>query len=306
VDSAETVTIPAVTDDRPLTTDNHAADEAAADDEAARRRGRHRAELDAAAAPALRRRQAVENSPGPGRPPLLANATVEAVPRDDAPGSSDAHLSAEAPNSAEAPFLADEPAKRRTHSRRRSILIRSAIVVVVAAVVAILLRAFVVQPYYIPSESMEPTLHGCSGCSEDHVLVDKVTYRFASIKAGDIVVFNRPKNADVADKVLIKRVVATAGQKVQLRRDASGQWDGKVYVNGLSLEEGYVNKKCGARPTLPLTSTTTWVIPKDHVFVMGDNRCDSIDSRTFGPITDSSVIGRAFLIIWPLSRFGGI
>ena len=75
-----------------------------------------------------------------------------------------------------------------------------------------------------------------------------------------------------------------------------------MYVNGLLLDEPYVNKRCGARPDLPLNGVTKWKIPEGDVFVMGDNRCNSFDSRAFGPIKDSSIVGRAFAIIWPLSR----
>jgi len=205
----------------------------------------------------------------------------------------------------------DEPdeatlAKRSRRRRARSFTIRTLIVLIVAGVVAVLLRLFVVQPYYIPSESMEPTLHGCSGCSDDHVLVDKISYRFQDVKAGDVVVFHKPPNADVPDKVLVKRVIALAGDKVQLRRNAKGAWDGKVYVNGLPLDESYIDKDCPAPVTVPLTSTTSWTIPKGDVFVMGDNRCQSEDSRAFGPIKTSSIIGKAVLKIWPLSRFGRV
>ncbi len=169
------------------------------------------------------------------------------------------------------------------------------IVVVVAA--ALTTRAYVVSPVYIPSESMEPALHGCTGCTDDHVLVDKFSYRFHQPHPGDIVVFDRPKNFPSADKQLVKRVVAVAGDEVALR-------NGLVYVNGDRLTENYLNKACGPRPSTPETGTSHWTVPDNDLFVMGDNRCNSADSRTFGPIPISSVIGRAFLIIWPLSRFG--
>jgi signal peptidase I len=180
--------------------------------------------------------------------------------------------------------------------RSRRWLVRTVIVVVIAAVAAVLLRAFVVQPYYIPSASMEPTLHGCTGCNDDHVLVDKISYRAHDVRQGDIVVFHRPADAAyIPEKVLIKRVIALPGDVVELKQ-------GRVFVNGLVLDEPYVNKACGSRPTSPLTTTTRWKIPGNDVFVMGDNRCHSDDSRQFGPIAESSVIGRAFAIIWPVHR----
>jgi signal peptidase I len=145
---------------------------------------------------------------------------------------------------------------------------------------------------------MEPTLHGCAGCTDDHVLVDKISYRAHDVRSGDIVVFHRPANAtDIPEKVLIKRVVALPGDVIELKK-------GRVYVNGLLLDEPYVNKKCGTRPTQPLTATSEWKVPGNDVFVMGDNRCQSEDSRVFGPIAKSSIIGRAFAIIWPWGRIG--
>jgi signal peptidase I len=168
----------------------------------------------------------------------------------------------------------------------------------IAAIAAVLLRAFVVQPYYIPSASMEPTLHGCGGCNDDHVLVDKLSYRAHDIREGDIIVFHRPPNApNIPDKVLIKRVIGLPGDVVELKK-------GRVYVNGLVLDEPYVNEQCGANATVPLNGTSKWKVPGNDVFVMGDNRCHSDDSRAFGPIATSSVIGRAFAIIWPIGRMG--
>jgi len=171
------------------------------------------------------------------------------------------------------------------------------IIVAIAALAAFLLRAFVVQPYYIPPGSMEPTLIGGGGQTDDHVLVDKISYRTHSPREGDIVVFNRPSTWQISDKVLIKRVIGLPGDTVSLR-------DGHVFINGLELDEPYVNKACGAHPTQPLTSVTSWRVPGNDVFVMGDNRCQSDDSRQFGPVPESDIIGRAFAIIWPLNRIG--
>lgn len=187
--------------------------------------------------------------------------------------------------------------ERLRSSRLSRRLTRWVIVVVVVVAAALTMRAYVVSPFYIPSESMEPALHGCAGCSDDHVLVDKFSYRFHQPHPGDIVVFDRPKNFPAPDKQLVKRVVAVSGDEVALR-------NGLVYVNGARLTENYLNKACGSHPSNPETGTSHWTVPDNDLFVMGDNRCDSADSRTFGPIPVSSVIGRVFLIIWPLSRFG--
>jgi signal peptidase I len=179
--------------------------------------------------------------------------------------------------------------------------IRFGVIAVVIVLAVLVLRVWVVSPYYIPSESMEPTLHGCAGCTNDRVLVDKISYDLHSIHASDIVVFNRPKTAgpEITDKVLIKRVVALGGDEVAIK-------NGHVFVNNQQLREPYVKstQQCPHQTTLPHGTTSRWLVPSHDVFVLGDNRCDSEDSRYFGPIADSSVIGRAFIIYWPLSHFG--
>ena len=183
----------------------------------------------------------------------------------------------------------DAPKRHRVTMRGATRLL---VVVVIAAVIAILLRTFVVAPYYIPSASMEPTLHGCTGCNNDHVLVDKLSYKMHSIHRGDVVVFHRPDAWQVSDKVLIKRVIGLPGDTLTARK-------GIVYVDGLALAEPYLDKACRSGTTNFPKSVT---VPDGEAFVMGDNRCDSSDSRRFGAIPDSKVIGRAFMIIWPLGR----
>ncbi|TAM91626.1 MAG: signal peptidase I [Jatrophihabitans sp.] len=185
-------------------------------------------------------------------------------------------------------------ARRRTRSALRLL-----VTVLIVAVTAALLRSFVVAPYYIPSGSMEPTLHGCAGCNNDHVLVDKLSYRMHAIHRGDIVVFTRPSTWQVPERVLIKRVVAVGGDTVALQ-------DGRLSVNGEPVDEPYVNRACP--PVTSLTEAprpgvvTTVHVPAHEVFVMGDNRCNSADSRAYGPVPDADVVGRAFLIIWPWKR----
>ncbi len=156
-----------------------------------------------------------------------------------------------------------------------------------AIVLALLVRAFLVQAFYIPSESMLPTLH-----VEDRVLVNKLSYRLHDVERGDIVVFERPPS-DTPSEIddLIKRVVALPGETVEGR-------DGRVYVDGQPLDESY----------LPAGSVTTnfgpELVPEGHLWVMGDNRTNSQDSRYLGPIDEDLVIGRAFVRIWPFSRLG--
>ena len=161
---------------------------------------------------------------------------------------------------------------------------------------ALALRAWVVAPFYVPSASMEPTLHGCPNCNDDHVLVQKLSYHFHDPRRGDIVVFDKPAHWHVSDDELIKRVIGTAGDKLALR-------NGRVYVNGQKLDESYVNHKC-RRGTRPENGRSRWTVPKNRLFVMGDNRCDSEDSRQFGMVPVDNVVGQAFLIYWPVGRFG--
>lgn len=194
----------------------------------------------------------------------------------------------------------DEDRKPRGGSGRlRRFFTRGLIIIAIAAGAALLLRTWVVQPYYIPSASMEPTLHGCDNCNDDHVLVDKVSYRAHGVRVQDIVVFTRPKGVQVPDKVLIKRVIALAGDKVTAKK-------GQIYVNGLAIKEPYLNKDKTCYARSPDENFAARSVPNGTVFVMGDNRCNSTDSRDFGAIPTSSIVGRAFAIIWPLNRIGGL
>lgn len=171
-----------------------------------------------------------------------------------------------------------------------SSLIRLVVILAAAASFAFGLRAYVVQPFWIPSQSMEPTLHGCPTCEPDRLLVDKLSYRLHGVNRGDVVVFRRPPQAPPTDPNLIKRVIGLSGEVVSAS-------NGVVSVDNHPLKEPYVAPDChGTQDFGPLT------VPKGDVFVMGDNRCDSLDSRSFGPISTSLIVGRAFVIVWPLSR----
>lgn len=169
-----------------------------------------------------------------------------------------------------------------------SIVIMATMVVVIT----VLLRLFVFVPYEIPSGSMEDTIK-----TGDMVFSEKITYYMRSPEHGDIVTFSDP---EVAGRVLIKRVIATEGQVVDLV-------DGKVYVDGVELDEPYT----GYRPSYPLYRTANGVdvsfpytVPEGEIWVMGDNRTSSQDSRYFGSVKLSSVTGRAAFIYWPISDVG--
>ena len=172
---------------------------------------------------------------------------------------------------------------------RKVISILITVVVVIAAAWA--LRTFVFQAYEIPSGSMEDTI-----MTGDVVFAEKLSYRFGEPQYGDIVTFIDP---EIPSRVLIKRVIATGGQTVDLI-------DGKVYIDGEQLVEPYTDGK----PTYPLTSaygttiTYPYTVPEGEIWVMGDNRTNSQDSRYFGSVPISSVQGKAVLTYWPLSDFG--
>ncbi|MCW2541164.1 MAG: signal peptidase [Frankiales bacterium] len=161
----------------------------------------------------------------------------------------------------------------------------------VLMIVAVLgVRVFVVASYYIPSASMEPTLHGCPGCEPDMVVVNRLSYRTGQPSRGDVVVFDRPPLAPPEDKELIKRVIGLPGETI------SGH-DGKVYIGTRPLSEPYVNRACdGTASFAPVQ------VPAGRYFMMGDNRCDSFDSRQFGTVSGAAFVGRAFAVIWPVKR----
>lgn len=165
------------------------------------------------------------------------------------------------------------------------------LVIMVAAIFffAWLLRLFVFQSYQIPSESMEETI-----MKGDMVFSEKVSYYGRGPQYGEIITFADP---EIPSRTLIKRVIATEGQTVDLR-------DGHVYVDGVRLDEPYTD----GRPSYPLNSAFgedikyPYTVPEEEVWVMGDNRTNSSDSRYFGSVPVSSITGHAALIYWPPDR----
>lgn len=156
-----------------------------------------------------------------------------------------------------------------------------------ALVVALVVTKFLVQAFFIPSASMFPTLE-----VDDRVLVNKLSYDLHEVNRGDLVVFERPPSEAESDiKDLIKRVVAVEGDTVVSQ-------DGKLVVNGVAMDEPYVAE--GAETS----GVEAQTVPPGHVFVMGDNREDSRDSRFFGPLDEELIIGRAFVKVWPFTDLG--
>jgi signal peptidase I len=235
----------------------------------------------------------------------------------------------------------EDPKKtKKQPGKQRSFLRELPVLIVVALALSFLLQTFVARVYLIPSQSMEPTLHGCPGCTGDRIIVEKIGYRFGDPKQGDVVVFLGPdswndryqsirsSNAFVRglqnvgswigvippdENDLVKRVIATGGQKVECCDD-----QGRVLVDGKPLDEPYVVNDFRFTPGT-LTCTTMpqsqrcfapVTVPEGNLWMMGDNRCNSADSRFHvkderqGTIPIDNVRGRAIFIALPPSRIG--
>lgn len=173
-----------------------------------------------------------------------------------------------------------------------SSLVEVVIIVGTAFILALLIQQFVVKPFYIPSESMENTL-----VKGDRVLVNRFIYRFTDPKPGDVVVFHPPSSPK---EDYIKRVVAVAGDSVAVR-------EGKLYVNGVAKKEPYLKQQFVEGTYPPAESgLVEEKIPPGKFWAMGDNRNQSGDSRVFGPVETNKILGRAFMIYWPLTKIGGL
>ena len=250
----------------------------------------------------------------------------------------------------ERPAPTEIPSKPEKAVKKRSALREGAILVGTAVLLYYVMLTFVARPYLIPSESMEPTLHGCKGCVGDRIMVDKITYRFGSPEPGDVIVFKGPPNWNVGYKSirsenvavrwvqnalsfigfvppdendLVKRVVATGGQTVQCRADSGLTVDGKLlkepYLDPATMMADPVVYPCLGNEFGPVK------VPDGRLWVMGDNRTHSADSRAHcssapadaqkgllctgdpatGTVPVDNVIGKSRFIAWPPSRWGG-
>ncbi|BDE13274.1 MULTISPECIES: signal peptidase I [Mycobacterium] len=239
---------------------------------------------------------------------------------------------------------AEDPKPEPEQAKKRSATRELAWLAVIAIGIYYVMLTYVARPYLIPSESMESTLHGCPTCVGDRILVDKLTYRFSSPEPGDVVVFKGPPSWNTGYKSirshntvvrwiqnalsflgfvppdendLVKRVIAVGGQTVQCRADTG------LTVNGKRLQEPYLDPNvikvdqtayppaCLGNEFGPVT------VPAGRLWVMGDNRTHSADSRahcpmrctgdsTAGTVPVANVIGKARFIVWPPSRWGGV
>jgi signal peptidase I len=176
---------------------------------------------------------------------------------------------------------------------------------VFAVLIVLALKAWVVNPYRIPSASMEPALHcarpgdGCEAARSDRVLANRFIYHFRDPKRKEIVVFNAPERAALICQggVYVKRIVGVPGDRWEER-------NGYVYIDGKRLEEPYVKPERRDHETLELSDILpgATVIPKDKYLMMGDNRSESCDSRRWGLVSRSAIIGEVFLTYWPVNR----
>jgi signal peptidase I len=217
--------------------------------------------------------------------------------------------------------------RRKEQAKKGSLLRELPVLLVIAFLLALLVKTFLVQAFFIPSGSMEQTLHGCPGCTGDRVLVNKVPYWFGEPEPGDIVVFKGPDSwspeievqepsnwfagallwlgrtvgvAPPSEDDFIKRVIATEGQTVECCDD------GRVTVDGKPLDEPYIyeNTPETERAFGPV------IVPEGRLWVMGDHRSASADSKAHiddkysGTVGVDDVIGKASVIVWPPSRIG--
>lgn len=268
----------------------------------------------------------MSSPPDPARPASGSAARHSVVEQAEPSGD---------PKSGRSDPTADSAGRRRWGRRsaaakpkkKGSLLRELPVLLIIAFGLAVLIKTFLFQAFFIPSGSMEPTLHGCTGCSGDRVLVNKVVYYFGDPEPGDIVVFEGPETwapevqiaeptnwlssamatlgraigvGPPSEKDYVKRVVAVAGQTVECC-DAQG----RVVVDGQPVDEPYIltNDPLANRSFAPVT------VPEGRLWVMGDNRAGSADSRYHvtdqysGTIAVDDVIGKAALIVWPFSRF---
>jgi signal peptidase I len=166
---------------------------------------------------------------------------------------------------------------------------------VLTLIIFLVIQNFVAQPYQVKQQSMERTLE-----PGQYVLVDKLTPRWDAYDRGDVIVFSPPSDWAQDDGTpFIKRIIGVGGDDVEVRDD------GFVYINATKLVEPYVYEVDGVpQPTTTSPDQGHWVVPDGELFVMGDHRASSADSRAFGPIPVDAVIGRAWLRYWPFDTFG--
>ena len=173
-------------------------------------------------------------------------------------------------------------------SNLRSFLWETIKVVVISLAIIIPIRYYLIQPFYVKGASMEPSFH-----DHEYLIIDEISYRFNSPQRGDIVVFRYPKNPS---EYFIKRVIALPGENIRIQ-------DGQIYIRPVAGDEEYLlDESAYLLKGTKTSAETNLLLEGDEFFVMGDNRSASLDSRAFGPIHYSDIVGRTWLRGWPLDK----
>ena len=186
------------------------------------------------------------------------------------------------------------PDETRSSTRWRTHPLEWSLLIVVALVLATGLRSFVFQTYFIPSGSMEPTLQ-----IGDRIVVDKLAVRFGTVNRGDVVVFHSPAREDCAgvhDPILVKRVIGLPG-------DTLYSIGNIIYVDGHALDERWPHSEPLGPPAVATPRHPVHVAPGRY-FMVGDNHFNSCDSRYWGTVPRSAIIGKVFMRVWPFGRIG--
>jgi signal peptidase I len=187
--------------------------------------------------------------------------------------------------------------------RRLRIAVDWIITIVGAIAIVLAIKAWVVNPYRIPSSSMEPTLHcarpapGCEARFSDRVLANRFIYHFRDPQRGDVIVFETPPAARAkcgAGGTFVKRIIGLPRERVQMRVRRGAAY---VFINGKRLEEPYIEQD-----RRDIGPGETFRVPPDSYFVMGDNRSQSCDSRVWGSVPRDNIIGEVFMTYWPPQR----
>ncbi len=209
--------------------------------------------------------------------------------------------------------VAPEPEKQDFHHpldrvtgrlpRKARIAVDWIVTIVGAVAIVLAIKAWVINPYRIPSSSMEPSLHcarpapGCEARFSDRVLANRFIYHFRDPERGDVVVFETPPEAKAkcgAGGTFVKRIVGLPGERLQIRIRRGAAF---VYVDGRRLEEPYIE-----HDRRDIGPEERFNVPADHYFVMGDNRSQSCDSRVWGAVPRENLIGKVFMTYWPPQR----
>jgi signal peptidase I len=187
--------------------------------------------------------------------------------------------------------------------RRARIIVDWVVTIVGAVAIVLAIKAWVVNPYRIPSSSMEPTLHcarpaqGCESRFSDRVLANRFIYHFTDPQRGDVVVFETPPEARAkcgAGGTFVKRIIGLPGERLQIRLQEGAAF---VYVDGRRLDEPYIE-----HDRRDIGPEESFSVPQNHYFVMGDNRAQSCDSRVWGAVPEKNLIGKVFMTYWPPQR----